>query len=128
MKISHLLILLIYLISCNRVSTANESQSVVLLYNEKNLGGIPNNKEVKMEIRFQNPSDKKIRIESFQESCGCTNVKMTSKEIKAKSAATVSVTYDPKDDSGATNKKIMFRLNNGQLLTYTFLANVVEKT
>ncbi len=126
MKIKYTFILLICLLACNRTNMINKSegQMVNLLIEEKQLGEIPNNKLVELEIQFQNPSNDKISIEDFQGSCGCTDIKMTSKEIQATSTAIVSIVYDPKDDVGETKKKIVFRLSNGQLLVYTFMANV----
>lgn len=129
MKTKSIFILLSCLISCNRANTARESamQTVQLLENEKQLGDISNNKLVELEVKFQNSYGNDVSIDNFQGSCGCTDIKMVSKAIKAKSTARVSVVYDPKEDVGETKKKVVFRLSNGQLLVYTFTANVIKE-
>lgn len=130
MRIRYIFILLSFLTACKQINTTNESeeQAVHLFVNEKQLGEISNNTFVELEIQFQNSSDNNISIENFQGSCGCTDIKMPSKEIKAKSTAIVFVVYNPKEDVGETKKKVVFRLSNGQLLVYTFTATVIKNS
>ncbi len=112
--------------------TQNESESstkttkkVEIYPNRKNLGEILKSEKQVIMFKIRNTSDEIVRVDKIAKSCGCTAIKMKSKIIKSKSSNEVSIIFDPKNEEGRVEKKVVFRLSNNQFLTYAFQAVII---
>lgn len=104
----------------------NEKKAYLLPTNI-DLGKISCQKTKKIELKVVNPSSKTITIEGVSKSCSCTDVEVSSYNVKPNSHSTISLVYNPIDDFQKVKKSIIIRTSDGQILSFKFEADVLAQ-
>lgn len=95
-------------------------ETVFLSPGSTDLGIIKADKTIGISFEIVNESEENLQIQSHAKSCGCTQLKLTSKILKAHDKLKVQLVFDPKDENGKFEKSAFFRLSNGEILVYKF--------
>lgn len=94
--------------------------TVFLSPDSTELGEIKTDKTIGISFDIVNDSEENLQILSQAKSCGCTQLSLKSKRIKAHSRVKVRLQFDPEKESGRFEKSVFFRLNNGEILIFKF--------
>tara|TARA_R110002072_G_scaffold303031_1_gene491527 strand:+ start:27543 stop:27932 length:390 start_codon:yes stop_codon:yes gene_type:complete len=129
MKNNLLFLLLLTLFqSCNNsIELEKPEKKAYLLPTNIDLGKISCQKTKKIELKVVNPSSKTITIEGVSKSCSCTDVEVSSYNVKPNSHSTISLVYNPIDDFQKVKKSIIIRTSDGQILSFKFEADVLAQ-
>lgn len=122
MKISIVSTVIFIMILLLTACSGNQSgkATVFLAPDSTNLGEIPTNKTIGISFAVVNETDENHTIISQAKSCGCTELKLKSKLVKAHDRVKVYLQFDPEKESGKFEKSVFLRMDNGEILVYKF--------
>lgn len=118
------LTLLLLLAACSE-NAKNEQKKVFFLSPETvDLGTVETDRTIDIAFNIVNDSDENRRISSHAKSCGCTELNLSTKTVKAGHKLKVHLTFDPKNESGRFEKSAFLRLDNSEILVFKFKGTV----
>lgn len=125
---SMLLVLMVLLALGSGCSTNDQTATVFLDPATNDLGEISVEQKKNISFNIVNNTNENRSISSQAKSCGCTTLKLDSKNLKAHGRIKVRLQFDPQNESGRFEKSAFFRLDNGEILVYKFRGIALNQT
>ncbi|MFK8045274.1 MAG: DUF1573 domain-containing protein, partial [Crocinitomicaceae bacterium] len=102
------------------------SQVIPLTFNEQNhdFGIVKSTEILDTKFLITNNSSDTIQVKDILNECDCSITTISNKQIAPNASATISLKYNPKDESGLIFHRILLQFKNGYNKSLSFTAEV----